>query len=196
MGGIGSGASRFRRIAEESKRIDIREFRKRGYLNAPSRFTWAWTCAGESSGSVRVSIDPGALNLAYMFRIDDEWHSIDERFPLLSRPCNFGGVRYYAACARCTRSVEVLYFASGRFRCRKCARVGYGIENLEKQWRADRRYRQLKALLDEDGSKPARMRWVTYHRICARLEAYGDASESGLARSLRRLLRKLAPDVS
>src|SRR5262245_54959922 len=50
MGGIGSGASGFRRIAEQSHRIDIGDFRRRGYLKGPSFFTWRWSVGGECSG--------------------------------------------------------------------------------------------------------------------------------------------------
>lgn len=185
MGGFGSGASRFRRIAEESKRIDIREFRRRGYLQRPSWFTWSWTCGGEPTGSISVQTEDAAITLRYQL-ISDEPQSIVERIGLDVRPCRFGGHREYFTCPRCGRYAELLYLARGRFICRRCARVGYAIENLERQWRADRRYRQLETRLNEDGSRPARMRWATYHRLCERLGVYDERSWVGIEKLFRR----------
>jgi len=179
MGGWGSGGA-FRRIAEECQRIDIREFRKRGYLKGCWRFSWGWSVGGEPSGSISVEADPVRFTVRYII-LGDEPEHVSQHIERRAARCHFGGSRHYFACPRCWRSAEVLYLASGRFYCRDCARVGYAIENLDKQWRADRRYRQLEARLNEDGSKPARMRWTTYNRICRRLERYGQVSESSLA---------------
>lgn len=189
MGGSGSGAPRYRRIAEECRRIDIREWRRRGYLKGSHCFTWTWSVNGESSGSIGVATDPGIITLSYSVIRDEGPLPVNERVRLNIRPCRYGGLREYFACPRCARNAEVLYMAGGYFRCRKCARVGYAIENLEKQWRADRRYRQLETRLNEDGSRPARMRWATFRRICDQLEAYDAASLAGLERVMARLMR-------
>ena len=187
MGGIGSGRAGFRRIAEHTKRIDIREWRRRGYLTGYRAFTWSWNIGGEPAGSIGVVTNTTAVILNYTI-LGDEPLSITERIALRNRPCHFGGMRQYLVCPRCGRAAELLYMASGRFRCRRCARVGYAIENLEKQWRADRRYRELETRLNDDGSKPQRMRWSTYDRICKKLDKYGAISEAGLARCLTRLM--------
>ena len=193
MGGMGSGASRFRRLAEETKRIDIREWRRLGRLKGSWRFTWSWTCLGETSGSISVATEPGLATLAYTVGDGDERQEINERIQLRGRPCRFGGQREYFACPRCCRAAEVLYLARGRFLCRKCARVGYSIENLAKQWRADRRRRELEEQLNEDGSRPARMRWATYNLLCDRIEAYDAASWTGIERLLARLMARQGP---
>jgi len=188
MGGWGSGGG-FRRIAEQCKRIDIRLWRKRGYLKGSWRFTWGWSMGAEPSGSIGVSAEPESITLRYNI-LGDEPESVTQQIERRAMRCTFGGWRHYFACPRCWRSVELLYLASGRFYCRKCAHVGYAIENLDKQWRAHRRYRQLETRLNEDGSKPARMRWETYNRIRDRLEAYDNRSMQGLAAALARLLAR------
>lgn len=190
MGGMGSGRSGFRRIAEYTKRIDIREWRRRGYLKGSWGFTWSWNVGGEPTGSIGVATSADAVTLRYTI-LGDEPVPIGERIGLRTRPCRFGGRREYFTCPRCGRAAEVLYIAAGRFRCRKCACVGYAIENLEKRWRADRRYRQLETLLGSDGSKPRRMRWTTYRQICERLERYDARSMLGLETLLARLLSKV-----
>src|SRR5690349_20890366 len=135
MGGMGSGRSGFRRIAEHTNRIDIREWRRRGYLRFSTSFTWRWHVDGEPAGSIGVTTaPPGAILLFYTLHTERPV-PIQERITLTSSPCHFGGRREYFLCQRCSRRAEILYLASGYFRCRKCARVGYAIENLEKQWR-------------------------------------------------------------
>ena len=181
MGGSGSGGG-FRRIAEQCQRIDIRQWRRWGYLQGIHWFRLSWTRGNEPSGSVSVSVNLDSVRLDY--RLVDTDESVAQRIERRRVQCRFGGWRHYFACAHCWRSAEVLYLARGRFRCRKCARIGYAIENLDRQWRADRRYRQLETRLNEDGSKPRRMRWRTYDRLCERLALYGQISESGLVRLL------------
>ena len=188
MGGMGSGATGFRRISEHCQRIDIRQWRKRGYLVGTWHFIWRWNVGGEPAGSTGVIVGDHQVTLRYTVHRDTD-ESVVQHIDRRAVPCGFGGWRHYFACPRCSRSVELLYLASGRFHCRHCARVSYAIENLDKQWRADRRYRALETRLNEDGSKPPRMRWKTYNRICERLEAYGKASESGLWKLLARYCR-------
>lgn len=188
MGGMGSGASRFRRIAEECKRIDIREWQRRGYLRGSCQFGWRWTCGEEITGSITVTTEPREIRLHYTIT-GDMPEAVLERIRLDIRPCRFGGERKYFTCPRCARNAEILYMARGRFSCRKCARIGYAIENLEKQWRADRQFRKLEMRLNEDGSKPPRMRWKTFENLCAQLEFYDRVSLSGLEKLVARLGR-------
>ena len=185
MGGSRSGGG-FRRIAEECQRIDIREFRRRGYLKGCWRFSWGWSIGGEPAGSISVEADPVRFTVRYVI-LGDEPEHVTQHIERRANRCHFGGWRHYFACPRCWRSVEILYLASGRFYCRHCARVGYTIENLDKRWRADRRYDRLYERLNEDGSKPPRMRWKTYNRLCEQLYAYDRASMAGLERLLARL---------
>jgi hypothetical protein len=190
MGGSGSGAPRRRRIAEETWRIDVRRWRRLGYLKRPAAFSWQWSQGGEVTSSITVMTSQEAITLAYTVDPEGDARDVRERIVLDRIDCRFGGAREYFRCPRCWRRGEVLYWAAGRFICRKCARIGYAIENLEKQWRADRRYRQLESRLNEDGSKPSRMRWATFDRICAQLEAYDAASWAGIERVVARLIAR------
>ena len=134
-----------------------------------------------------MATDPARITVSYTI-LSEPPERVAQPVERRAVPCRFGGFRHYFACPRCWRSVELLYMASGRFYCRRCARVGYSIENLDKRWRADRRYDRLFERLNEDGSKPPRMRWKTYNRLCERLDAYDAASMVGLERLLARFL--------
>ena len=97
MGGSGSGASRIRRIAEQTHRIDIREWRRRGYLKGSWRFAWSWNVGGEPSGSITVATETGAITLSYTITSEPR-RDVTECIQLMRRPCRFGGCRHFFTC--------------------------------------------------------------------------------------------------
>jgi hypothetical protein len=54
-------------------------------------------------------------------------------------------------------------------------RLGYASEADSRIDRINRKFRKLHAKLGEDGEKPKWMRWRTFDRICAQLEAADQA---------------------
>ena len=58
------------------------------------------------------------------------------------------------------------------------------MNSLDRAWHC---IHKLEARLDGDGSKPKRMRWVTYERICEQLEAVEERGDALMLPGLQRL---------
>ena len=65
------------------------------------------------------------------YTLEGKTHEYDYKVPLLTSPCNLGGVRYWFACPGCSERVGVLFLARGgvHFRCRHCNNLTYRSRN-------------------------------------------------------------------
>jgi hypothetical protein len=88
---------------------------------------------------------------------------------IVARPVGFGGSRRFFLCPRCGGARTALYLRRGYFRCRECQGLRYLSQTRDYASRQHDAMAKLEARLNEDGSKPKRMRWSTFNRICERL---------------------------
>ena len=106
------------------KSIDVRHWHRTGRLSAGQTFPWAWTCAGEQSGSIKVRTEEDALVFIYAARslLVAKWKPVEQRVPITWTECHFGGRRPWFTCSAhvngryCGRRVAVLYLAGEFFR--------------------------------------------------------------------------------
>ena len=119
-----------------SKSIDVRRWHRRARLSAGQTFSWAWACAGEPSGSIKVRAEEDAVTLIYRTRhlLPADWKAVEQRVPVTWTPCHLGGQRPWFVCAArvngryCGRRVAVLYLAGEVFACRKCYGLAYASQ--------------------------------------------------------------------
>jgi len=97
------------------------------------------------------------------------------------RRCELWRVAVYAGGLDCAR--------------RLCLRLGSATESMSPLDRAWRRMRKIEARLEEDGSKPKRMRWATYERICEQLEAVEERGDALMLPGLERLLARCGTSI-
>jgi len=71
MGGYGSGRRATRVAIEGQRRLDVRQFRKRGALGLGRSCTWTWSQYGEAVGSAAYQVLDGAVELNYTVGDDD-----------------------------------------------------------------------------------------------------------------------------
>ena len=126
-------------------------------------YSWRWSNSrtGEDVGSIGISTGPGHARLSYSH--DDT--PISETLRIAETACNYGGVRPWFMCPRCSRRVAVLFLRSGRFMCRPCGRVAYASQAEDAMGRAWRRQGKLEARLDENWRRPKGMHHATRERL-------------------------------
>lgn len=190
MGGYGStrwGGVRTRPSTDGALRLDVRKLAREGWLTPGAVCTTTWTRRGETTGTIRVLAEVGAVILDYRRRGEGEanWQPVRERIALAATACTLGGERVWFVCPGCGRRRAVLY-GDGLFRCRAC----HGLAYPSTRERADDRlFRRRDALADKVGSyrgrsaiafppKPPRMRWRTYRRLRAEWDSIEQALDN------------------
>ena len=179
MGGRNSGhylRTRDVTLTTDYMNLDIRIFRKRGWLKTASNKTITWSKNGNTTGSINYAINENELTLNYRIRTNrGDWEDIVQTIVIATTPCNFGGNRKWFKCPECENKVLVLY--GGRFfRCRKCHGLIHPSVNESKLDRACRAIERYQSILSPDYpvsvldgldwlSKPKWMRYKTYYRI-------------------------------
>ncbi len=156
--------------------LDIRTFRKRGWLKTASNNTLTWSKNGNTTGSISYAISEDELTLNYRTRKNGgNWEDFLETIVIATTPCNFGGNRKWFKCPECAQKVLVLY--GGRFfRCRKCHGLIHPSVNESKLDRACRAIERYQSILSPDIKvgvldgvgwlpKPKWMRYPTYYRL-------------------------------
>ena len=132
MGGVGSGRgyrSRNQTTIEETKRIDVRYLKKRGFLKPGISGSLAWNVRGEPSGNIRFSTEEHQLNLSYRCReYGDDWKPVKQTIRLARTDCNYGGYRTWLCCPRCNTRVGILCCNGKLFLCRHCYELPYGSQ--------------------------------------------------------------------
>lgn len=184
MGGPGSGNwwQSGRNTVEGSNAIDVRLWKRKGYIPGPSRFTSSWSRNGEGAGSIGVRIEGDhAVHLTYRSKSygAEEWEDIEQRVPLEWTDCNLGGQRPWFRCSvrcndvYCGRRVSKLYAGGRLFACRHCYNLAYQSQHELPHGRATLRTQKIRmklggspSLFDPFPDKPKGMHWKTYERLC------------------------------
>ncbi len=111
---------------------------------------------------------------------------------IVKRRAGFGGRRTFFLCPDCARARTALYLRRGRFRCRECHGLRYMSQTRDYSSRQHDAMAKLEARLNDDGSKPKRMRWSTFNGICDQLRE----RDEGWARTWLYFSRKGMLDLS
>lgn len=129
---------------EESKSISITFLKKHGYLDFGYRSGTVTYSRGETkTGSIGISVitEDDIKYIQFNYTITDrdtgDKKEYDYKVPLVTTPCNYGGVRYWFICPLtkegvfCGRRVGVLYLSPGAsyFGCRHCYNLTYESRN-------------------------------------------------------------------
>lgn len=197
MGGLGSGSyHRFdsRDCVEDCLGLDVRSWRRDGWLESGTSFTTTWWRRNreESSIGVRVLGDAGAeraraVELSYSRGPEGRKEDVSYAVPLSWTPCNFGGWRPWFVCpgvvegVSCGRRVAKLYLKGRYFLCRHCHDLTYKSRQetgrnaaLHKCRRIRRRLGGSANLTEPFPEKPKGMHHETYWRL---FEEYVKADE-------------------
>ena len=163
---LGAGRRGYRAKAEHLPRVDIRVWRRLGYLRAGGRFTWDWNRGGKPSGSVGVLVhDPDSLALQYVVNTDGQQCDASQTIRLEHVQCPYGGTRPWFRCPRCYRRAGLLYLRWTRFACRTCQRVAHASQSCDLLDRSWRKQVKIEARLGAHWKRPKGMRQRTYERL-------------------------------
>ena len=172
-----------RLTCESCVAIDVREWKRRGFLRPGQRFPVSWNRSGIPCGSISVRTETDAVVLIFRSQHpgETEWRSIEQRVPILWTACHLGGRRPWFRCPvysngqYCGRRVAVLYAAGDLFACRHCYGLGYASQQESPQSRSIRRSRKIRMrlggspdLLQPFPKRPRAMHQRTYIRLQAR----------------------------
>ena len=97
MGGSGSGRRWHygsKDTTEGYRSIDVRRWKRGGFLTPGRAFSWQWSRDSEVVASINVRAELGRVIVTYRHRSGgDEWK--DESYPvyLTTTPCHMGGER-------------------------------------------------------------------------------------------------------
>jgi hypothetical protein len=190
-GGMRYGAGRpgYRAKAEQLQRVDIRVWRRGGYLNAGRSFSWSWNRGGEPTGSIGVLVHGvDSLALQYMIGREGERRDGSQTIQLVHTGCSFGGERPWFVCPVCRRRAALLFMRGKRFACRLCQKVAYSSQSdddLDKLWRKQKR---IESRLGKNWRRPKGMRQHTYKRLRGQIFALEEQRECALAGFVSRLI--------
>lgn len=183
MGGSCSGRYGWRGVIEHRRRLDIREWRREGWIRPGERATLSW---GECTVACGITRD--ALTLTYDITTDEDRQEVQVDVPIRRVPCRYGGERLYWLCPSCYRRREIVVMAShGRFwGCRTCLRLRYVTQGLSPADRWERRADKLYAKAGEEREdgliyKRKRLRWTTFNRLIDQADRYSAASDGAFA---------------
>jgi hypothetical protein len=166
----GAGRPGWKRKAEASLALDIRQLARKGRLTPGSWFSWSWTYTntGENAGSagVRVTDNPERVILSYQWTpYGGDPQSVECALQIDRTVCNYGGSRPWFLCPACWRRCAVVYFGRGRYACRHCNHVAYYSQSEDLMGRAWRKQHKLEAKLNDGWHRPKGMHWKTYERL-------------------------------
>lgn len=182
MGGPGSGnwyRSGSRDTVESSRAIDVRRWKRDGWLVPGQRLVTSWSRDGETTASIRVHVGHGDVTLNYRWRqYGDDWAEVEQRVPLTWTPCHLGGERPWFVCdvyrngVYCGRRVAKLYGAGKLFACRHCYDLAYQTQHEKFDGRMTLKAQKIRVKLGGSASlaepfpdKPKGMHWKTYERL-------------------------------
>jgi hypothetical protein len=133
-----------KRTVQECKSVSIPFLRKEGFLSGYYLGAIVWSDrfgAETASMSVEASTRYGNSHLRLIYTMTDrntgEETSFDYKVPLVSTPCNFGGLRWWFVCAlsrngvSCGRRVGTIYRPprADYYGCRHCYDLSYESRN-------------------------------------------------------------------
>lgn len=132
---------------EQAFRIDIRDLKKRGYLDGNYYST---SVRDDNNNSIwfAVSTDPdddflGGRFIRFVYSAKSQSGEVshyDYKIPISTTPCHFGGVRYWFRCYAnlrhcCGNRVTTLFIVPGVniFACRHCYDLSYNSKNKNRR---------------------------------------------------------------
>lgn len=203
-GGMRYGAGRpgWKRKAEQSLALDVRQIARKGLLRTGA-FSWHWSNNyGEKVGSVgvRVARDPERVTLTYQWTPHNgEPRHVECSLRIARSLCNYGGSRPWFLCPSCGRRCAVVYYGApgGRYACRHCVRVSYLSQCEDETGRLWRRQRKLERKLaggaDEWNGwrKPKGMHQQTFDKLRRQIWELEFRRDELLAVQTASLLRRL-----
>ena len=196
MGGRGSGrrpSPGAQDTTDSYRSIDVRRWRREGYLKPHQAFSWRWLRFGQTVGSIQVRIEPSRLLLSYRHRSGDgDWKYENYAVQIEWTECNLGGHRPWFICPSegCGRRVAILY-GGAIFACRYCHRLVYSVQREPQDERAARRADGIRkklewepGILNGKGCKPRGMHWNTFERLSAKHDFFVQAVLTGISKRL------------
>jgi hypothetical protein len=210
VGGLGSGSYRrlgSRARAEDCLSVDVRTWRREGWLEIGLCFTTTWRLhyRKDSSIGVRVlgdtvGLSARAVELSYSWGPEGSKEDISYPISLSWTPCNFGGWRPWFDCpgvvegVSCGRRVAKLYLKGRYFLCRYCHDLAYSSQQEAQRHAALRRCQRIRQKLGGTAnmtepfpSKPKGMHWKTYLRLRGNYEKAHEEYSREMVAYLRRL---------
>jgi hypothetical protein len=120
-----------KRTVEDCLNIDSRTMARSNMLVDGAAGTWVWELDNKISSSMGYEYRHGALILS--FTQNDVSHRL--RIQATSTPCNYGNHRYWFICPGkdCGNRAAKLYMVDGQFKCRKCHKLNYLIQQCNKE---------------------------------------------------------------
>lgn len=158
----GAGRPALHIKAEQCNSLDIRRWKRRGYLHDGTSGTWRWTDSdGGDRGSICYRIEAHAAVLTYSV----VGAPVVERIGLDNTACTFGGSRSWFNCPRFYSRVAKLFMRGSRFACRRCYRIAYASQSEDACARTWRKQAKLEARLGDDWARPKGMHRSTHERL-------------------------------
>ena len=177
----GAGRPSYRLKAEQAFNVDIRLWRKLGYLVNGQSFTWKWSRGGQVTGSIGAAVSSDSIRLIYSSQGADASQTIWTT----STPCRYGGARTWFQCPCCCGRAAVLFMRSGRFACRQCQKISYTSQSGSETSRGYATYHRLHVLIE--AGKPKWQRWATFQRLKDRFVRADERAHLSLLKVVGRL---------
>ena len=120
-----------KRTVEDCLSIDSRTMARSNMLVDGASGTWVWERDNEICSSMGYEYRNSALILS--FTQNDASHQL--RIQVTTTPCNYGNHRYWLICPGndCGNRAAKLYLVDGQFKCRKCHKLNYLIQQCNKE---------------------------------------------------------------
>ena len=209
LGGFGSGKyDRYgrKRACEEVKSIDIRQLKRKGWLDQEGYIYLSWTFGGKPSGNMGMRILGNRLN--FFYSVTNNWSGKRQEFNywinLDYTLCNYGRKRVWFLCPICYRRRALLYLGQdGYFKCRKCANLNYRSSQKEKDisYGVDNKIEGIRKklgipecnILDvlEKAEKPKYMHYDTYIGLIKKLMSLYDERDLAFSYNLEKLEKRV-----
>lgn len=123
MGGLGSGGhNKYKATLENCRSIDIRRFKREGYMETGAKIQWNWFTDQKVTASIGIVFKKDRLILSYKVNNQEE---IADEISLDVTECNYGGARHWFECPGCGKRAAKLYLRGKYFRCRSCQDLNY-----------------------------------------------------------------------
>jgi len=129
--------------ADGLKKVNIYWLHKHGFLEPNCQcfdgIIWTKPDGTKNDISFETSIIPDNLYMRFIYTQTDretgEKKDFDYKIPLITTPCNLGGIRYWFKCCMsrngnyCGRRVATLYKDGDYFACRHCNNLTYSCKS-------------------------------------------------------------------
>lgn len=120
-----------KRTVEDCLNIDCRTMARSNMLVDGASGTWVWELDNKISSSMGYEYRHGVLILSFTQNgVNHQLH-----IQITTTPCNYGNHRYWFICPDidCGNRAAKLYLADGQFKCRKCHKLNYLIQQCNKE---------------------------------------------------------------